>query len=142
MKLETQRTGRTLRLVIVEHGTPDIGIPKKRHTGEPGDSFLKQLQPLPAELRGDIAEAGDVAAGTREARDEPGPERIGADRHHNRNRMSLLFGRRNGRISGRHDHVHLEAYQLPREVWKTFGPGFGMAKLKAECLAFDMAKLP
>src|SRR5215467_1087163 len=108
--------GLPLRLVVVEHGTPDIGISKKRHPCQPKDSPLEQLQLLPPELRRDIAETGDIAAGARETRDEPGRERIGADGHHNGNRLSLLFGRRYGQISGHHDHVHLEAYQLSREV--------------------------
>jgi hypothetical protein len=79
-------------------------------------AFAQELQPLDAELRGDAAEAGDIPAGARQARDEACGNRIGAVGHHDRNRLSLLLNGRNAWIGGRHNHVHLQAHQLGGEV--------------------------
>jgi hypothetical protein len=100
------------------------------------------LQPLPGEFRGHRAETCHISAGAREARHEPGPERIGARRHHDRDRPSLLSDRRNRNICRCHDDVHLEAHQLTRQVGKSFGPTLGRAKLQDERFPVDMAKVP
>ena len=77
-----------------------------------------------------------------EAPHEPGPDRIAAARHHDRDRPGLSFDRGDRRICGRHDHVHLEAHQLPCELQKSFGLALAVAKLQGERFPFDMAKLP
>ena len=68
-----------------------------------------------------------------------GPDRIAAYRHNDRDRVSLAFDRRNRHICGRDDHVHVEAHQLPRELWKSFGSGLaGLGgALGAEILGLD-----
>src|SRR5262249_44119266 len=52
------------------------------------------------------------------------------------------FDRGNHRIVARHDHIHLEAYQLPCELWKSFGFALDVADLQDDRLPFDIAKLP
>src|SRR5262249_20794536 len=99
-------------------------------------------QPLPTEIWRHIAESCDIAAGAREARHEPGPDRIAAVCHHNRDRLSLSFDRRNRKICTRHDHVQLDAHQLPREVRKPWGYALAVANLQEESFPFDVAKLP
>src|SRR5262249_13744116 len=97
---------------------------------------------LPGEFRRHRAETCHISAGVRETRHEPGPEWIGARGHHDRNRASLLSGRRNRNIRGSHDDVYLEAYQLAREVTKSFGPALAIARLQDERFPLDMAKVP
>src|SRR5207245_7329750 len=112
LKLQMQRTGRAFRLLVVKHGAPDRWIPENRDSGEPGDDLPQELQSLPAELRGHRAVAGDVSAGARQARDEPGPDRIGAVGHHDRDGLSLLLDLRTPLIGGRHDDVVFDSLLL------------------------------
>src|SRR5262249_7928029 len=70
------------------------------------------------------------------------PDRIAAYRHHDRDRLSLSFDRRDHHICGRHDYVHLAAHQLTRELRNSFGSGLAVAKLQDESFPFDIAKLP
>src|SRR5437867_205272 len=49
-----------------------------RDSGEPGDGFLQELQPLGAQLWRKAAETGDIPAGARQARDEACRNGIGA----------------------------------------------------------------
>src|SRR5262249_50993295 len=62
LQLQMQRSGSTLRLLVIEHGSPDSGIPEDRDPRESGTQLLEQLQPLPAELWGHRAVASDVSA--------------------------------------------------------------------------------
>jgi hypothetical protein len=41
-----------------------------------------------------------------------------------------------------HDHVHLEGYQVPCKLPKSFGFRLAVANLQDECFAFDIAKRP
>src|SRR6185503_12292103 len=103
---------RVLRLLVVEYGAPNVRIPADRDSGEAGDNLLQKLQSLPAELRRHAAITGDVSARTCQAHDEPGPDRIGAVGHHDRDRLRLLLDGRNPFIGGRDDDVRLDAHQL------------------------------
>src|SRR5437773_2509883 len=67
---------------------------------------------------------------------------VTAERHDDRDRLSLSFDRRNRYICGRHNHVHLEAHQLTRELRNSFGSGLAVANLQNESFPFDIAKLP
>ena len=124
-----QARPRVLQARVVEHRAPDVGIPEKRYAGETGNDFPQQLQSLPTEFRGDSAEPGDISAGACEARHEPGSDRIGTDRHHDRDRPGLPFDRGNHLIRARHDDVHLEAHQLPCDPRKSFGFALAVSKL-------------
>src|SRR5262249_23115782 len=73
---------------------------------------------------------------------EPGPDRIVAGRHHDGDRPSLSFDRRNRQIGAGHDHVYLEAHQLPRQPGKPIEPALAVAGLQDESLPFNVAKFP
>src|SRR2546427_675530 len=81
-------------------GARAAGLREKGHAGRPGDGFHAQPQPLPAEPGGDSAVAGDIPPGARKTRNYPGPDRIAAYRHDDRDRLSLSFDRRNRYICG------------------------------------------
>jgi hypothetical protein len=51
LKLEVERNGGRLRLLVIEDGTPGVGIPEKRHAGKARDHFPQKLEPLPTEIR-------------------------------------------------------------------------------------------
>ena len=79
--------------------------------------------------------------GAREARDKACPNRIGAIGHHDRNRLRLLFDRRDRRVGVRYDHVHLQAYQLGRDLGHPFGPVVGEPALHDDVLPFYIPML-
>ena len=54
-------------------------IPQDGDPGEPWDRFLEQLQPLGTEVSHHERESGDVAAGTRQVRDQARSDWIGDD---------------------------------------------------------------
>jgi hypothetical protein len=70
----------------------------------------------------------------REARHEPGPQRVSTVRHHERDFPSLSSGRGDYRIGGHYNHVHLEADQLPGEALKSFRFALRVAKFQGERL--------
>jgi len=113
LEVQTQRTGRPLHLFEVEDGARGVRIPEQRQPGEPGHDFTEQLQQLGTEARVHGGHAGDISAGVREARNQPGADRIGAVRHHDRDGLRVLGDRRDRTVRGRHDHAHLEAHQFP-----------------------------
>src|SRR5262249_37339477 len=78
----------------------------------------------------------------RQARDEACPNRIGAVGHHDRNCLSLLLDCRNPWIGGRHDHVHLQAYQLGGDVRQPLGLGLAEPALHNDVLTFQITQLP
>lgn len=77
----------------------------------------------------------------REARHEPGLDRVVAERHHNRDRASLSSDRCDRRIGGHHDHVRLEPDELARELRESLGPSLAIADFEDERVALDMAEL-
>src|SRR5215831_11856055 len=137
-----KQAGGRLGFFVIEHGAAGVGVPDKRHAGEPGHDFPQELQPLAAEIRRDIGEARDIAARAREARHEPGPDRIDTVDHYDRDRPSLASGRCDRLIGARHDHVDLPSHQLPRKRRKSFALALAVAKLQAERLPLDVAQLP
>lgn len=82
-----------------------------------------------------------VPAGARQARDKPGPDRIGAVGHDDRNRPSLLLDRRDPLIGGGHDDIHLEAHQLGRDMGDPLGPGFAQSALEDDVLPLHVPVL-
>src|SRR5262249_40897263 len=103
-----------------EHGATRVWVPDKHHAGEPGHELPQELQPLPAKIRGNIAEPGDIPAGVRETCHEPGANWVGGVCHHDRNRPGLSFDRGNRSICACNDHVGLEGHELPSELWNRF----------------------
>src|SRR5262249_25311267 len=137
-----KQAGGRLGFFVIEHGAAGVGVPDKRHAGEPGHDFPQELQPLAAEIRRDIGEARDIAPRTREARHEPGPDRIDTVDHHDRDRPGLSSGRRDRLVGARHDHVDLPRPQLPHKPPQSLALALAVAEFQDERLALDVAKLP
>ena len=64
LKLHAQRMCRALQPLCTSSAArrDASGFQIERYSGEPGNGFLEQLQPLAAELRGEGVQAGDIAA--------------------------------------------------------------------------------
>jgi hypothetical protein len=141
LKLQMPGPRRRLGFLVVEHRASHIGIPEHRHPGEPGHGFPQQLEPFPAELRRDIAEPGDISAGAREAGHEPGPDRIEAVRHDDRDRRRFSLECRRRHVVACDDHLDLVAHELAGELRKSLGPGLAVAHPQHERFPFDIPKL-
>ena len=69
--------------------------------------LLEQFEPLSADSRLQVAEAGHVTAGTREVRDDVLANRIGHDGKDNRNGRRHTLHRHNDRRADRNDYIGL-----------------------------------
>src|SRR5688572_5499025 len=74
-----------------------------------------------------------------ETGDETGPNRITTDRD-DRNRRCCFLRRLCGESTEGHDHIHLETYQLGRELGKAIALPFGKPILDDDGLAFRIAQ--
>src|SRR5581483_12225382 len=92
------------------------GIPEDSHAGGPRNRLLQELQTLPAQLRGDVADAGDVAARAAKACDESIAHRVTTAYHHDRNGAGFLLDRVDPRRLHHYDGVEWEASQLGGEL--------------------------
>jgi hypothetical protein len=114
-----------------------------RHAGEFGHQFFEQRQPLPRNLRADILrQPGNVAAGARDVRDEPGPDGIANVNHDDRDRRGGLLCRDDMRVATRHDDVDLEPDQVLGELREPLQLPVGEAVLDYHVPSRDVAKIP
>jgi hypothetical protein len=141
LELQTQRTGRLLRFLVLEQGAPDVRIPHDRHSGKFRDRLLQKLQPLRAEQRGHGAEPRDIPAGPRQAGDKACPDRIGARSHDDRNRPRLSLDGGDRVIRAGHDHVHLQAHQLGSGLGDPLGPAFAEPPFHDDVSSFHVPVL-
>src|SRR5262245_5619482 len=74
-----------------------------------------------------MAEAGEVAAGTREADGEMGSDWIAGSHHDDRNRCRHILGRERCRRPPGYDQIDVAADQLRREVRETPSASIGQA---------------
>src|SRR5262249_27515415 len=78
----------------------------------------------------------EIAAGSREAGDEPVPNRIGHSHEHNRDHRGRLFRGQGMRWAAGHDDINLQRSQLGRERLP-----LGVPALNHEIAALDVAEL-
>jgi hypothetical protein len=111
------------------------GIPEHRDAGHGRRDLFQQLQPF----RGDAVLAGDepggVAAGSRQAVDETGGNRIADNREYDRDGAGRLQQRTHGRGAMRQDDVGRERGQLRRVPANFAGIAGGPARLDADVAA-------
>jgi hypothetical protein len=126
---------------------PEILIVRISRVAEYGDAcdgrygFLKQFQPLAAELRSVDCDAGDVPAGPGEAGDCAGSHRITRPSHDNRNRAAGSFRRHCGWCREGNDRVGAKAHQLGRQLVERLGLAFREAVFYLEIPSLSVAEL-
>ena len=74
-----------------------------------GNQLGYQLEPLEVQLGGEVAEAGQVAAGSGETGDQAGRDRIADTGEDDRDRRGCAFRRQCRTPGGSHDHSNLAA---------------------------------
>jgi hypothetical protein len=123
LKLHSQRPGRDVHFSYRELVVRIVRVREDGHTADLGDGLLEQLQ-----LFGDDFQAGaaghpcNVPARAREARDEPGTNRIANANHDDGDGLGGVLGCRHSLRPRRYDDVHLEPDQLGRKVGQPVEP--------------------
>ena len=107
--------------------------PPRRH------ELRQHLQPLCIKLGDQQTDAGDVAAGLGQARDQPGGDEVvgtGQDRDRARRRLR----RARGRLTLRDDNARLVPDQRRRQLGKPRWIALGEAEIEADGAAIDIAE--
>src|SRR5499426_197747 len=143
LKLHSQRPSRDGHFSDRERVVRIGRVREDGHTADLGDGLLEQLQ-----LFGDDFQAGaaghpcDVPARAREARDEPGTNRIANGNHDDRDRPGGVLGcRRYLRPRRCDDEVHLEPDQLGRQVGQPVDPILRISIVDDDILALNPPEL-
>ena len=142
MKLHSQRPGRDVHFSYRELVVRIVRVREDGHTADLGGGLLEQLQ-----LFGDDFQAGaaghpcDVPARAREARDEPGANRIANGNHDDGDRLGGVLGCRHSLRPPRYDEVHLEPDQLGRQVGQPVDPTLRISIVDDNILALNPPEL-
>ena len=76
--IEAKRAGRCLNLAHLQHGVGIADIGHDRQPAETGDNLAQEFEPLASKIGLLDRQAGDVAARSRQARDQAGADRVSA----------------------------------------------------------------
>jgi hypothetical protein len=89
-----------------------------------------------------LGQPRDVAAGPRQASDDPIPNRISFVRHDNGNRVRRFLGGTGYWRTGRNDNVYLETHQLGRERGEAIEFSLCISILNDNVFPLHVAELP
>ena len=119
MNLQVQFFCCQLAFFPLLRGAAIVRIPQYRHAGEFGIGFFEQLDSLACQRRLEDGESRNIAAGARQALDQPGRNRITARNENDRDRFGRVLGGCGlGCLSGDEDInlARLENYVLSLDV--------------------------
>src|SRR5262249_44257162 len=142
LKLYSQRPSRDGHFSDRERMVRIGRVREDGHMADLGDGLLEQLQ-----LFGDDFQTGaaghpcDVPARAREARDEPGANRITNGNHDDGDRLGGVPGCRHSLRPLRYDEVHLEPDQLGRQVRQPVDPTLRISIVDDNTLALTPPEL-
>lgn len=106
-----------------------------------GQHLSQELQALALEFRPDSQrEPRDVAAGSREALNDPLAHWVAAGCHDDGDAGGHRLGRQRQRATDRQDHVRVETDELRDDVAESLGPSVGRSALQDEVLPFHIAE--
>jgi hypothetical protein len=108
---------------------------------EAGDRAQQRVQQLEPHVGGDVGQAGDVAARSRERTHEAAADRVTRGPDDDRNARGGFLRRGDRRAAGRKDDVDLQRDQLGRELRQPLVVAVGGAVLDDEVLSSDVAEL-
>src|SRR5262245_35956044 len=111
------------------------------HPREPGDHLLQQGQILGPELGTRVGrQTNDVATGVSQARHEPRADRIIREDHDDRYRRGRTSDRRDMDVRAGDDHVHMQPYQLGRQVRQPLHLAVRIPALEDDVASLDVAE--
>jgi hypothetical protein len=102
---------------------------------------LRSCIPLADQVVGEVRQPGDIAAGSREALDEPVGDRIADGRNDDGNGGRGAFGGERRQGARRHDHIDVQPDELCRARSEPFGLAVGIPVLDHEVAPFDVAEI-
>ena len=105
------------------------------------DDLPEERQPFRTQLRGNLAEARDVATRPSETRDESCRHRITDAEHDDGDYPGHLLGRLHHRLAHSDDDVHVQADQFTDDLRVSSGAPLHGAMLKDEVLSLHVAPL-
>jgi hypothetical protein len=138
---EPDRARRFLRVLPLGDFRRVVRIPQHGHALRARDGLLKQFQPLARHIRSKRTHSRDVAPRTCQALNEAAADRIGGERHHDRDRVACPHGGEDRRVAASHEHVDREARQLARQIAEAFELAVGAAILHLEMTPFHIAEV-
>ena len=135
--LEAQRTGRSLNLVQFQHngGIADIG--DNRQAAETGNNLAQELEFLAPSIRYEIRQTGNVAARSRQTRNQAGADRVRHRREHDRDDGCRLLGGERHWRGHCDDDIDLEPHELGRDLGVTLAAALRPAIIDCEVVTLD-----
>jgi len=120
----------------------DRGSESGGHADKARRSLPEKFHPLPRGLlAGSERQPRHVAPRSSQAGDQPSPDGIGADGHHDRNRAGGLLCCSDRLRTASHDDVHSEPEQLGGKTGEPLMVSLGRARLDREVLPLDVAEV-
>jgi hypothetical protein len=92
LNFDPQGPARAHRLLEDKRGIGIGRVPEDRHAGNSREKLCEQFQPFSAQVRCHEARPGDIAAGPRQAGNEPASDRIAGCCHNDGDRRGSAFG--------------------------------------------------
>ncbi len=141
MQLDSQLPCRELNFFPIEYRTWVLWIPEHRHTRELGNHFPEQIQPFSSQLRTHLGQPCNVAAGPRQALNQPTGNRVIVTRHNDRDCPGSFFGSQRSGTSGSDDDINLETDEIGCEVREAITTTLRIAVLDGDVLALDPSEV-
>ena len=105
------------------------------------DRLLEQRQAFGGEFGGDLRDSGYIPAGTGEAFDQAGGDRIAGLGHDDRDTVSPLFGGKRRGVARGQDHVDMAGDEFVDEPGQTVNLALPSATLEQDVLVGDVTAL-
>ena len=131
-----------LCLAPLRHMQRVADIDQDRDPRQTRPQLAHQVELLRRQRLGKIGEPGHVAARVRQALHQPEPDRVGAGRHHDRDRLGGFVDCDVGRHRRRDDDGRVEPDQFLGETGKAVEETIGEAVFVADIAPLDVAELP
>ena len=117
--LEAERAGRRLNLAQLQRGIGTGEIGKDSKSAQTGDNLAQELKSLAGSIGPLTRHAGNVAARSRQGRDEAAADRIARRREHDRDHRSSLLCCEDRRGVMRENNIDLQPDELGRDLGET-----------------------
>ena len=137
---KAERAGRCLNLAHLQHGGGIADIGHDRQPAETGDNLAQKFESLASKIGRLDRQAGDVAARSRQTRDQAGADRVPRRREDDRDDRCRLLCRDDCRGSRRDNDIDLEPDELGRDLGEALAASLRPAILDRDGAALDPAE--
>src|SRR5262245_21435166 len=116
-------------------------MPEDSDQTDARNGLREQFQTLSDEVRVEVRQPREIAAGPRKAGDEPEPNRIGNKREDNGDCPGRLFGGQSGACDWGQDDINLERNQFGRKSGEPVELPLGISEFDHEVAALDVTEV-